>query len=188
MRSSPHAGRDEAAVVELERVHRRVVADLHAERFGAAVVRVDQRLAAAHEERVGARQVQRARQRRLEAHAVPAHPVAAGRRRADHEPRELLVGGAAGDLQQVLPVLLFRIGVDQHVLRRVVHAAQVARVLRVAAAPFARRRLRAAARWRRLRAPSARRTARRCRRRSPARRAAARAESMRSSTIGVSRS
>ena len=49
------------------------------------------------------------------------------------------VGDAAGDLEQVLPVLLFRVGLDQHVLRRIVHAAQVARVLRIAAAPFARR-------------------------------------------------
>jgi hypothetical protein len=83
--------------------------------------------------------VQRARQRWLEAHAVPLHPRAARRRRADHEPRELLVGEAAGDLQQVLPVFLFGIGADQHVLRRVVPAAQVAHVHRVAAAPVARR-------------------------------------------------
>ena len=45
------------------RVDRRVVADLHAQLLGAAVVGIDQRLAAAHEEGVGARQVQRARQR-----------------------------------------------------------------------------------------------------------------------------
>ncbi|MNT32613.1 hypothetical protein D3C72_1685060 [compost metagenome] len=48
----------------------------------------------------------------------------------------MLVGEAAGHLQQVLPVLLFRVGLDQHVLRRVVHAAQVAGVLRIAAAPL----------------------------------------------------
>jgi hypothetical protein len=51
----------------------------------------------------------------------------------------VLVGQAAGHLEQVLPELFFGVGVDQHVLRRVVHAAQVARVGRVAAAPFARR-------------------------------------------------
>jgi hypothetical protein len=53
----------------------------------------------------------------------------AGGRGPDHQPGEGLVGVAAGDLQQVLPELLFRIGLEQHVLRRVVHAAQVAGVL-----------------------------------------------------------
>jgi hypothetical protein len=128
----------EARAVELDRVDRRVVADLHAERFGAAVIGVHERLAAAHEEGVGARDVQRAGQRRLKAHAMRLHPRTTGRRRADHEPRQRLVGDAAGHLQQVLPVFLFGIGADQHVLRRVVHAAQIAGVLRVAAAPFAR--------------------------------------------------
>jgi hypothetical protein len=52
--------------------------------------------------------------------------------------RQRLVGLAAGDLQQVLPELFFRVGLGQHVLRRVVHAAQVARVHRIAAAPLAR--------------------------------------------------
>lgn len=126
----------EALAVELDRGHGRVVADLHAEPFGAAEIGIDQRLAAAHEEGIGARHVQCARQRRLEVHAVAAHPVAAVRRGADHQPREVLVGEAARHLQQVLPVLLFRVGIDQHVLRRVVHAAQVAGVLRIAAAPF----------------------------------------------------
>jgi hypothetical protein len=58
---------------------------------------------------------------------------------ADHQAREVFVGDAAGDFQQVLPELLFGIGLDQHVLRRVVHAAQVARVGGIAAAPGARR-------------------------------------------------
>jgi hypothetical protein len=49
----------------------------------------------------------------------------------------VFVGLAAGDLEQVLPELFFRVGLGQHVLRRVVHAAQVARVHRVAAAPGA---------------------------------------------------
>src|SRR5256885_11273933 len=43
--------------------------------------------------------------------------------------------------EQVLPELLFGVGLDQHVLGRVVHAAQVARVAGIAAAPVARRRL-----------------------------------------------
>ena len=44
-------------------------------------------------------------------------------------PREVLVAVATGDLEEVLPELLFRIGIDQHVLGRIMHAAQVARVL-----------------------------------------------------------
>jgi hypothetical protein len=137
---APDAGGDEAPVPHFDRVDRRGVADLHAQGLGTAVVGVEQRLAAAHEKGIGTRQVQRARERRLELHAVPAHPAAAGRRGANHQPRELLVGEPAGDLEQVLPELLFGIGLQQHVLRRVVHAAQVAHVHRVAAAPLKRRR------------------------------------------------
>jgi hypothetical protein len=76
---------------------------------------------------------------RLEVHAVAAHPGPAGARSANHQPRQFFIGQAAGDLQQVLPELLFGVGIDQHILRRVVHAAQVARVHRIAAAPFGRR-------------------------------------------------
>jgi hypothetical protein len=131
---------DETAAGQFQLLHRAVVAHAHPQRLCAAVVGVDQRLASAHEERVGTAQVQRARQRRLEAHPVPAHPVAAARRLADHLPRQRLVGLAGGDLQQVLPELFLRVGLGQHVLRRVVHAAQVARVHRIAAPPRHRRR------------------------------------------------
>ena len=139
MRSAPTKAATKRPSCSCEPLDRRVVADLHAKPLGAAVVGVDERLAAAHEERVGARRVQCTRQRRLEAHAVALHPRPAGRGGPDHEPRQALVGGAARHLEQVLPVLLFGIGIDQHILWRVVHAAQVARVLRVAAAPVARR-------------------------------------------------
>jgi hypothetical protein len=43
-------GRDEATAGQLEGIDGRVVADANAERLGAAVVGVDERLAAAHEE------------------------------------------------------------------------------------------------------------------------------------------
>ena len=174
MRSCPDARRDEAVAVDLERVHRRVVADLHAQRRGAAVVRVDERLAAAHEERVRAAQVQRARQRRLEAHAVPVHPRAARAPTSRMTRRASRSSVApARDLEQVLPELLLRVGVGQHVL-----AAHRACSAGCACAPSCRRatraaRIRAAAPTRRPRAPSARRTARRCRRRSRARRSCA---------------
>jgi hypothetical protein len=90
----------------------------------------------------------------------PTHPVAAGGRIADHQPREMLVGPAAGDLEQVLPVLLLGVGLHQHVLRCIVHAAQVARVH--ASCRHARRAARppAAARARRLRAAVSRGTQR----------------------------
>ena len=76
----------------------RVVADLHPERRGAAVVRVDERLAAAQEERVGAAKCsvpdsegwKRTPCRRI-------HGAACADARID-EARERLVGRAAGDL------------------------------------------------------------------------------------------
>src|SRR5690606_10456893 len=71
-------GRDEAAAVEFEPVNGRVIADLHTELFGAAEVGVDQGLAPTHEKRVGACQVQGARQRGLEVDAVLAHPAPTG--------------------------------------------------------------------------------------------------------------
>lgn len=134
------ARRHEAAAVEFQRIDRGVVADLDAERLGAAVIGVHQRLAAAHEEGIGAGHVQGAGQRRLEVHAMAAHPVATGGRFADDQAGQVLVGLPARHLQQVLPVFLFGVGLDQHALRRVVHAAQIARVLRIAPAPLARRR------------------------------------------------
>ena len=68
---------DKAAGVKFEPLDFSLITHLDAELLSAAVVSVHQRLAAAHEERIGARQMQRARQRRLKAHAVLAHPAAA---------------------------------------------------------------------------------------------------------------
>ena len=73
-------------------------------------------------------------------HAVAAHPAAAVGRGADRKPCHRFVGAPAGDLEQVLPELLLRVGLGQHILRRVVHAAQVAGMGRIATAPGARRR------------------------------------------------
>ena len=136
-----HPCRHETAVLQFQAIDRRLITDLHPQPFGAAVVGIDQRLAAAHEKGVGARQVQGARQRGLKAHAVLAHPAAAARGLANRQPRQLFVGLAAGDLEQVLPILLLRVSAGQHILRRLVHAAQIARVAGVATAPFTRRRL-----------------------------------------------
>src|SRR5690606_3873205 len=123
------AGRDESTSVQFQGIDRSVVTYLHAQVFSAAVVGIDQCLAAAHEKRVGAGDVQRARQRGLKAHTVLAHPVATGRRGAYHHAGKLLVGNAARHLEQVLPELFFGVGVHQYVLGRVVHATQIARVL-----------------------------------------------------------
>ncbi|MNN22115.1 hypothetical protein D3C81_1354610 [compost metagenome] len=70
--------------------------------------------------------------------AMAAHPVTAVGRGADGQPGQPFVSQPAGDLEQILPVLLLGVGIDQHVLRRVMHATQVTGVLGVAAAPFAR--------------------------------------------------
>ena len=120
---------DKAFAVHFYRHHGRVVADLYAQTFGASKVSVDQCLAAAHEKSVGPRDVQCARQRWLEMHAVAAHPVAAIGRCPNHQARQVLVSQAPGDLQQILPVFLLRVLVNQNVLRCLVHAAQIARVL-----------------------------------------------------------
>src|SRR5688572_21786450 len=84
--------------------------------------------------------MQRARQRRLKAHAVSAHPCTARRRSADDQARKMFVGVSCRHFQQVLQELFLGIRIDQHILGRIVHAAQVARVRRVAATPLTRRR------------------------------------------------
>ena len=76
---------DEAVAREVQRVDRRVIADVDTELPGAAVVRIDQRLATAHEERIGAREMECPGQRRLEVDAMPAHPLAAAGRFADDQ-------------------------------------------------------------------------------------------------------
>src|SRR4029453_1717441 len=95
-----YAGRAEALTGNVEPDDFGVVADLYAELLGASVVGVDERLAAAQEERVGARHVQRSAERGLEAHAVCMHPLAAGRGEADRHPREPLVRLPARDREQ----------------------------------------------------------------------------------------
>ena len=135
---STDACRHKTIAFKLDGIDRCIVANLHAAFFGTTVIRVDERLAATHEECVGPGEVQGARQRRLKMHAMLAHPVAAGGGGANREPRQFFISEPTGDLQQVLPVFLLRVGLDQHVLRRIVHAAQIARVRRIAAAPQTR--------------------------------------------------
>ena len=122
------------AVVEGDLLHLGVVHHMHAEALGAGVERVQQRLAAAEEEGVGAGQVERAGQARLEADAAALQERQRVLRHADGHAGEPLVGLAGGDAQQVVPVLVLAIGLGQHRGGRRVHRAQVAGVAAVAAA------------------------------------------------------
>ena len=85
--------------------------------------------------------MQRTRQRRLEVHTVYPHPRPTHGRVTNYQTSQTLVGQSASHREQILPVLLLRIRVDQHVLRSIVHAAQVAHVHRIATAPRFRGRL-----------------------------------------------
>ncbi len=82
--------------------------------------------------------MERASQRRLEAHAVLLHPRDMLLGLADRHAREALVGEAAGHLEEVVPVLLFRVRARQDIEGPVVHGAHVARVPAVAAAEMDR--------------------------------------------------
>ena len=135
----PERRRQEHAVVDLEVEHFGVIANLDAELFGGQVQRVQHRPAAAEEERIGAPEAERAAERRLPAHALLDDPVQDVLGLADHVPRQLLVGLAAGDAQQIFPEFLFGIGPGEDVGRRVVGAAHVAGVAGIAAAIELRR-------------------------------------------------
>ena len=115
-------------------LHLAVVGDLDPDLLRPGVQRVHQRLAAAQEERVGAREIERAAERGLEANAAPFEKFQRLGRGADRQAGEVLVGLAACHAQQILPVFLFGIGVGQDRSRADVHGAEVARVPAVAAA------------------------------------------------------
>ena len=102
-----------AAIVEREADDFRVIAHLDAEPLGGGVVGIHQRRAAAQEKGVGARQVQRAAQRRLKARADRRHPRhAIGRARRD-ERRERFIGLALVDAPQILEQLLLGVGLGE---------------------------------------------------------------------------
>ena len=64
-------------LVDLQSIDRRLIADLHPQAFGTAVIRIHQRLAPAHEKGIGAGHMQGPGQRRLKMHTMATHPVAA---------------------------------------------------------------------------------------------------------------
>jgi len=80
--------------------------------------------------------MERTRKRRLKTHAMFTHPVTTGGGLANDHTCQGFVGLTTRDLEQILPVFLFRIGINQDVLWAIMHAPQVARMLRVATAPF----------------------------------------------------
>ena len=105
-----------------------IVQHLYAQLFGGAVHGVQQRLAAAEEEGIGARERQRARERGLEGDAAfgeEPRRVLAG---ADAHARQPFIGLAAGDAQQVVPVFVFQVFPGQHTGRLLMQGAEVARV------------------------------------------------------------
>ena len=73
-----HDGSGEPVAVEFDAHRLGVVVDLRTERFGTPEIGVDECLAAAHEKRVGARGMKRARKRRLKPHTMTPHPGPAG--------------------------------------------------------------------------------------------------------------
>ena len=125
-------GGGEAPVADVQPGHPGVVLDGDAEALGGAIVAVHQRLAAAEKEGIRAREVERAAERRLKAGAVADHPVPAGGRLADHDPRERFVGPAAGHPGEIVPVFRLGVGVGQSIGGGLVHAAQVPGVPAVA--------------------------------------------------------
>ena len=131
-------GGDKMAVGNVECFDLGVVLNLNPQVLSAAVVRIDQCFAAAHEECIGPCGMQSARQRGLKAHPMLEHPGPACGRTANGQAGHVFIGDAARDFEQVLPEFFFRVGLHQHILRGIVHAAQVAGVHRVAAAPIAR--------------------------------------------------
>ena len=120
-----HERRGESPVADVQTGHPGVVFDRDAETRGGAIVRVHQILAAAKEEGIGAREMERAAKRWLKAGAVAGHPVAAGGRLADDDARQRFVGPSAGHSGDIVPVFRLGVGVGQSIGGRLVHAAQV---------------------------------------------------------------
>ncbi len=118
-----------------------IVGNAHAEAFSSGVIGVQEGFAAAQEERIGAGETQRAGQRRLKVRAMSLHPGQQLRRGADSEARQVFVGLAMGDAEQVLPIIGLGITANQGRRWRIVHEAKVARVAAIAAAKRAWRML-----------------------------------------------
>ena len=110
-----------------------VVQDLHTQPLSGVVVGVHQCPATAKKEGVGPRQAQSTAQRRLEAHTVGLHPVVGVGGLANDHTRQLRSGLAGSYPQQVIVILLFRIGTGENALGAFVHTTEVACVLTVAA-------------------------------------------------------
>src|SRR5438876_12283301 len=91
-----HDRQNEATIANVEVDRLGFVSDVDAQRFSRGVIRVDQRLATAQEEKIGAAKLKRAAERRLETRAVALHPRRMLRGLSDRRAGELLVGESAG--------------------------------------------------------------------------------------------
>jgi hypothetical protein len=69
------------------------------------------------------------------------HPRAACRRFADNESRQIMRHLAAGDFEKILEKLILGIRSGEDIFRLVVHAADIAGMGAVSAAPYFRREL-----------------------------------------------
>ena len=129
-----HIREQHTVALELHMGHLRLVGDLDAQILGGVIVGVHQRFAPAKEERVGAGQGQGARQAGLKAHAMGVHPWIAVFRFPDRHAGQRLIRLARSDLHQVIKILVLAVSVRQHPHRPAMHAAEVSRVARIAAA------------------------------------------------------
>src|SRR5690606_11107367 len=118
-----HISGNKSPIANFKAIDWRVVADLYSQIFGASVVSIDKRLAAAHEKGVRARHMQCTGQWRLKMNAMLAHPPPAGRGCANNQPSQFFVGLPAGHGKQITPILFLGVSVYQYVLRCIVHAA-----------------------------------------------------------------
>ncbi len=103
------------------------------------VVGVHQRFATTEKKRVRPRQVQRTSQRCLKADAVPRHPLSAGLRSTNEQPRQRFVCLARVHAQQVGVEFVLGVRLGKHRRRCIVRAAEITRVPAVAAAKVTRR-------------------------------------------------
>ena len=126
-------GPKEHAVFNVHRQHFGIIGNIDAQILRRQIQRVQHGAAAAKEEGIGAAKRQCAAKRGLEADALIGDPGQHLLRLMDHHLRELFIGVAARHAQQVVEEFVFVIGTRQGLGGRIMRAAHIARVARVAA-------------------------------------------------------
>ena len=130
----------EFVVFDFQVVHSGVIFDFHAKLFSAGIVGVDERLAAAEEEAVGARKMKGTTHGGLEVHALLHHPVTHVVGTADNDAGHGFDRVALGHAQKVLIALFFGVGAGQKAVGRRMDVPDVTRVAAVAPAEMLGRR------------------------------------------------